>query len=316
MNKKTLVFGSLNTDLIIEDVQKILEPGELTSGKNLRIAPGGKSRNIAAMLANLTNSGEDLVFIGKTYKDEKGFWEYPVRSLEELDIDTSNIIYSEDSTSPGLAIIPVDRKGNNQIYLVPGANNEFSKEDILSKSELFSDENTDSLVLTFEMPVDTAKKIFELSRKNNKKLFVDPGGIEANRKFLEVLDMGAYFIKPNEHEVKIITGIQVIDEKTASKAGAILLQKGYENVLITLGGKGGYFIQRDLVEYISIPKINLEYGDSIGCGDQTMAGILYALKLGKNILDACKIGVIAGTLQFHKKGVAPITKLELEEYIK
>ncbi|MDQ7021211.1 MAG: PfkB family carbohydrate kinase [Candidatus Dojkabacteria bacterium] len=137
---KTIVIGSLNTDLIINGAEKLLGPGESTLSDSFTIAAGGKSRNIVAMLATLNSNGQSIAFIGKTIKDEFGFWKYPIDSMKDLDIDTSNIDILDSHPKynmPGLAIIPIDKKGQNQIYLVPGVREDFSRNDIDKKEILF-----------------------------------------------------------------------------------------------------------------------------------------------------------------------------------
>ena len=41
---------------------------------------------------------------------------------------------------PGIALIPVDEEGRNQIYVLPGINEDFSSEDIDAAGALFENE--------------------------------------------------------------------------------------------------------------------------------------------------------------------------------
>ena len=60
-----VVAGGLGTDLFALGVDKIVGKGELNFGGKLHIGAGGKSRNIAAMMAALV--GRDRVaMVGRT----------------------------------------------------------------------------------------------------------------------------------------------------------------------------------------------------------------------------------------------------------
>ena len=77
MNKIIVIVpGGLNTDFIGLGVDKLLGPGELTLSGELRIGPGGKSRNIAQMTAGFLGRGT-VAMIGKTTRDPFGFWNCP-----------------------------------------------------------------------------------------------------------------------------------------------------------------------------------------------------------------------------------------------
>lgn len=147
-------------------------------------------------------------------------------------------------------------------------------------------------------------------------MFFDPGGIDETENYSELLKQNIYLIKPNEHEAKILTGVTVIDFDSAKKAATKLLSEGTENVLITVGANGGYFFNKTLEKHIPIPKIKSNsVKDETGCGDQTMAALCVALAQGKDILEAINVGLLAGTLQFGKSGIVPITKEEINRYL-
>ena len=117
---KIIVPGGLNTDIIASKVSKIAMPGEEVVGEELKIGPGGKSRNIAHMIAVLSEKNT-VAMIGKTAKDPFGLWKIPVDALEQAGVDITQVKTMEFiGTFPGVALIPVDKEGNNQIYILPG----------------------------------------------------------------------------------------------------------------------------------------------------------------------------------------------------
>jgi ribokinase len=315
-----IVIGGLNVDIVARGAEKLLKSGELTYAKELHFGPGGKSRNIAQMIAELSGK-KNVAMIGKTAQDPFGLWKLPYDSLKNVGVNTDyiDIVSSKDSDQfPGIALIPVDTEGNSQIYVIPGVNNSFIPQDIDRAEELFLAvaKNNGILVLTLELPYATA--IYAVKKANSLgiKVLFDPGGIDEKKEYDELLAQKIFLIKPNEHEAKILTGIEIKDFETAKQAGEKLLDKGIENVFITCGAEGGYFFSKSVQKYI--PTHNVQDDtvmDETGCGDETMAAIADSVSEGNDIVTAAGIGIVAGTLKFYKEGIDPITKQELNKYL-
>lgn len=313
-----IVPGGLNTDIIASRVNNLAAKGELVVGEELRIGPGGKSRNVAQMIAKLTTP-KTVAMIGKTTKDPLGLWKIPYDALVQSNVDVTFITVLEfKGIFPGVALIPVDKEGNNQIYLLPGINQEFGRQDIDNALPLFEmAKNSGILALSLELPLDTALYTLDKAKEFGIKAIVDPGGIDSNRSYDEFLHKDIFLLKPNEHEAEILSGIKVSELESAKEAAKYFMACGVQNVLITAGVKGAYLITPSSSEHITIPEINnvSTEKDETGCGDQTMATICALINGGKNIFEAARIGIISGTLQFHKAGIVPITEEELKHYL-
>jgi len=314
---KTIVIGSLNTDLVATGIKQFPKPGEHVYGKELIIGPGGKSRNIADMIAHLAPK-DSVAMVGRTVRDPYGLWKAPVDALAKVGVNTDyvNVIdYEEAQKLPGIALIPVDQQGNNQIFVLPGASDDFSVSDIDNAASLFEEvgKNEGVLVLTLECPLDTAVHAVELANKHGLKVLFDPGGIEANTDVNKLVKAGIYLIKPNEHETKILTGVEVKDFDTAKQAASRLHEQGIENVLITVGVDGAYLFSNDIQSHIPIPDVEISgEKDETGCGDQTMAALCAFIQEGKTLQEAAELAIFAGTLQFHKSGIKPVLKQDME----
>lgn len=313
---KTIVIGSLNTDLVATGIKQFPKPGEHVYGKELLIGAGGKSRNIADMLANLAPTGS-VAMVGRTVKDPYGLWRQPMDALAKVGVNTDyvNVLeYETVNKLPGIALIPVDQQGNNQIFVLPGVSDDFSVDDIDAAADLFKtvSANNGTLVLTLECPLETAAYAVQQANKYGLKVMFDPGGIEANTDLSKLISAGIYLIKPNEHEAKMLTGVKVTDFETAKQAAEKLQEQGVAIVLITAGVNGAYLFSKDAQTHIPIPEINSgSEKDETGCGDQTMAALCALLQDGKTIKEAVELAVLAGTLQFHRTGIKPVRKNEL-----
>ncbi|MFO7981125.1 MAG: ribokinase [Candidatus Aminicenantes bacterium] len=309
-----IVPGGLNTDIIGLGVKKIIGQGELTLGGRLKIGPGGKARNMAQMAASYLGKGK-VAMIGKTSQDPYGLWKIPLNSLRKAGVDTTyvKVLSFEESGQkfPGVALIPVNKKGENQIYVLPGANADFTPRDIKEAQDLFLNKTKNKvMLLALEIPIETVFYSIEKAYDSGIKVVLDPGGIQNPSE--DLLSEKIFLIKPNEHEARIMTGIKVNDFDSASKAADMFISKGIQNVLITHGDKGAYFFNKQQSFHIPCPKL-LDTGvpDETGCGDQVSALAASGLADGKDISEVVELSVLAGTMQFYREGIQPVKKKEL-----
>lgn len=312
-----IVVGSLNTDIIASGLKRFPNAGEHVYGEKLTIGPGGKSRNIAAMAALLMGKNK-VAMIGRTAKDDYGLWKIPLDALHDVGVGTKFVkVLPPGNELPAIALISVDGEGNNQIIVLPGASNSFSEQDIDDASSLYKDvaNSTGFLVSTLECPMETMRYAIHKANSSGIKVLLDPGGIEDGDNLDDILP-GLYLLKPNEHEARMLTGITVTDEKSAAEASNVLMNKGVQNVLITIGAAGAYLFTQSSSKHISIPTVlSGEAKDETGCGDQTMAALVAMLQGGKTLEEAAKLAIVTGTLQFHRQGIQPVSREEIEKFV-
>lgn len=138
------VFGSLNADLNLT-VGRHPQPGETVLGGGGSISPGGKGAN-QALAAGL--AGVPTLMVGQVGSDANA--QTALSCLSAVGVDLSHIRRLEGPT--GLAVVTVDKNGENSIIVVPGANSSMSVADFdwvhsaLKKS--------DCLVMQGEIPPD------------------------------------------------------------------------------------------------------------------------------------------------------------------
>lgn len=312
-NCSIIVPGGLNTDIIALGVERILGSGELTLGGQLKIGPGGKARNMAQMMAAYLGK-KRVAMIGRSSKDPYGLWKLPIDSLIKAGVSTEyvKILNFKDAGGkyPGIALIPVDNVGKNQIYVLPGVNADFSPQDIDDADELFCAGDNRIMVIALEISIDTVKYAIEKAFKSNIKVVLDPGGITGA--IDKLINEKIFLLKPNEYETKILTGIEITGFKSAEQAANVLLNKGVKNIFITHGDRGGYLFNTLIKLHIPIPKFqNSSIQDETGCGDQVTAIIAACIAEGKNLIDSAKLAILAGTLQFYRAGIQPVTKADI-----
>ena len=315
-----VVVGGLGADITGYDFDRLAGAGELSYGGKLNVNAGGKSRNIAHMISMLTGPGK-VAMVGRTSKDPLNLWRVPIDSLTRAGVNIEFIkqfSFEESGKYPTVALIAVDKNGKNQIYVLPGINEEFPVEEINQARPLFeaATKNNGMLVLTLEMPYAACLAAVKLANSSSLKVLLDPGGISHNQNVAELLDQPLYLIKPNEHEARQLTGVTVTDLASAKKAALHLFERKTQNVLITLGSAGAYLVYKNadqvIATHIPVPAYKGgEQRDETGCGDQTMAALCAGIHSGLDLKDACRQAILAGTIQFYKVGIAPVSKDEL-----
>jgi ribokinase len=130
------VVGSTNVDLVLR-VDRLPLPGETLLAPDRQRLAGGKGANQAVALARL---GADVRFVSAVGDDEDGRWS--LAQLVQEGVDVSGVQVVDAPT--GLAVVTVDRLGENSIVVVPGANEHVT---------VTRDDEVDVVLLSLEIPL-------------------------------------------------------------------------------------------------------------------------------------------------------------------
>ena len=311
-----IVAGSMNTDIVALGVDRLLCPGEQTRSGRLLIGPGGKACNMARMAAALLGPGT-VAILGKTTRDPYGLWKVPVNALEKAGVETRYVKieeYSADGEYPGVALIAVDGRGEHQIYSVPGISATIEPWDIDDASALFdAAAGARMLALTLDLPLQAAVHAVRKASSGGMTVVLDPGGLNQSDDHGELLESGISVLAPNEHEARILTGVEVLDMATAREAARILRGRGVDNVVLSHGSKGAYVFFGGEERHYPAPWVpDKGIRDATGCGDQVTAVLCAEILRGKDLLQASEAAVLAGTLQYQCPGIQPVTREKIE----
>ncbi len=267
-----MVIGSSNTDLVIK-TDRIPSPGETVLGGTFMMTAGGKGANQAVAIARL---GGDVRFVAKVGDDM--FGRLSLDGYGRDNLDTSYIIKDTESAS-GIALITVDAAGENCIVVAPGANNRLSTADIDSVRE--SIRTADYLLMQLEIPMEVVEHTAEIAASAGVKVILNPAPAAP---LSDSLIQKLYMITPNRSESGMLTGIAVRDWESAEQAADILMARGVENVVITLGSTGS-LVKNNVVSE-RIPAERVEAVDSTAAGDVFNGALLVGLAEGKELMDA------------------------------
>ncbi|MDK2802586.1 MAG: 1-phosphofructokinase [Oscillospiraceae bacterium] len=244
---------------------------------------GGKGINVSSVLTNLKLETTALGFIS-------GFTgEYIEKTLFKEGMKTDFIKLKD-----GISRINVKLKSETETE-INGNGPIISQEDInklIDKIKLLKED--DILVLAGSIPSSLPKNTYEtiISTLENKKIkfVVDATG----ELILNTLKYKPFLIKPNNHELEEIFKTKIISEEQLILNAKKLQLMGAQNVLISLAKDGAILIDQNQNVYkSSAPKGNLV--NSVGAGDSMVAGFIYGYLKYKNLEDALKFGISAGT---------------------
>ena len=260
------VIGSANTDLITF-AERFPRPGETLFGQNFDLGFGGKGAN-QAVAARLC--GAEVLMIAKVGNDL--FGEATVRNFKAFGVDTTHVQIVENVPT-GVAPIFVEPGGQNRIIVVKGANEKLTPADVDAASADLRTVST--IILQFEIPLDTVYHTVRFARAHNIRCIVNPApAVPAS--LAELVDAD-YFI-PNETEAELITGHPVQTTEQASACSKVLLDKGFRQVLITLGARGA--LLADSTGYVHIPPFSVTPVDTTGAGDAFIGSLAVFLAEG------------------------------------
>lgn len=318
---QVVVPGAMHTVISVINVPGFPGVGEDAFGSGLQIGSGGKSRNIAEMTGWLADGSDRVAMISETARDPYGLWRLPYDALHEAGVNTDYIGIrdtAETGVYPGIALVTVDAKGDRNASVCQTVMDEFSAANIDRATPLFeaAARNSGILALSMELPYDTAAYAMRRAADYGLRTILDPGGLAVRTEYDALFQNGLFLIKPNEHEATQLTGVEITGFETAKEAAAILMERGAERVLITHADQGAYLFTETETEHIGVPEVPLGgQTDATGCGDQVMGGLCAWLGRGADVATAARLGVVAGTLQYHRVGTPPVKLEELAQWV-
>lgn len=286
--KDILVVGSINMDLVI-NVDEMPKKGQTILGENFNQIPGGKGANQAVAVARL---GGNVAMIGKVGQDN--FGNKLIQTMNSDGVDTS-FIKSEKDISTGVALITVDRSGENSIVVAPGANYEIEKKDIDKAKKLI--EYSKIVITQLEIPIEIVEHTLNKAKENGKYTILNPAPAQVlDRDIIKNIDL----LTPNETELEILSGISIKNEEDIRKAAQKLIDLGIKELIITLGDSGCIYVNKNTFKKYDAYKVVPV--DTTGAGDSFNAAIAVGLSHEKDIDEIIDFALKVGALAVTKEG--------------
>ena len=161
--KKIVVIGSSNTDMVIKS-DRLPKPGETILGGNFLMNHGGKGANQAVAAARL--GGDVICKIGNDI-----FGNETLEMFHKEGIDTTYVGITPQEPS-GVALINVDKKGENCIVVASGANGTLSVDDIQRAESTIKQASI--VIMQLETPIESVTYAAKMAKKDGITVILNP----------------------------------------------------------------------------------------------------------------------------------------------
>ena len=254
--------------------------------------PGGKGINVSTVLMNLGIENTALGFMAGFVGDEI------VRKLEEMGVKSDFIRIPEGVSRINLKLKSIDGTEIN------GMGPEISAEKVQELMEkLDTLKEGDVLFLAGSIPSSMPDDMYEkiMARLDGKGVMIV---VDATRDLLvNVLKYHPFLVKPNNHELGEIFGVELKTRQDVIPYGKKLQEKGARNVLISMAGEGAVLVAEDgQVFEKPAPKGILVNG--VGAGDSMVAGFMAGWMEKHNYEYAFHMGISAGSASAFSENLA------------
>jgi ribokinase len=279
MPPRIIIAGSAHMD-VVGLAERLPLPGETVLGDSFVMNPGGKGANQAIAAAR---AGGDTTFLGAIGSDSFGV---TINArLTASGVDTRHVRTSYGAS--GVAVIMVDRAGENSILVSPGANNTFTR---LTAAERRAIERADVLVCQQEIPPETVLEAAHAARAGGTRVVLNAAPA---RTLAPDLLAAVDLLVVNEVEAQAITG--------HSEPDMDALLTVVPRVVLTLGGEGAWYAERD-GRSERVPPFRVEVADTTAAGDAFTGALAVAWGEGRDLVDAVRWASAAGAACVRKVG--------------
>lgn len=282
-----VVVGSIGIDFVAV-ANRLPKVGEtVLANQPLHIGPGGKGFNQAVGVARL---GADVRFATKTGRGNLG---NQARAFLEGEGLMGPLVKASDADNQ-VALIFVDDLGRNMISVAPGASADVGPGDVEDLGLGLGD----ILLAQLEIPIETVAAAASAAKEAGATVVLNPAPAgPLPESLLRQVDIAT----PNETELALLTGMPTATTTDVVAAAELLIQKGVDDVVATVGSKGAIHVNRS--GSASYPSILVDAVDSTGAGDAFNAGLAVGLSRGQELGDAIRLACRCGAYCVTKLGV-------------
>lgn len=290
-------------DLVVR-TERAPAAGETLMGDGFGRFPGGKGANQAVAAARL---GGVVAMAGKVGRD--AFGDEGMAVLADNGVDTAHM-RRDDVEATGIALIVVERSGQNRIIIAPGANMRYTTDEADALEEAIR--GADMLVMQLEIDLAVVERAAAIAQKHGVPVLLNPA--PARPLPAELLSRVAV-LTPNETELELLTGMKADGIEAAQRAARTLIDLGVKHVVVTLAERGALVCSAEGCEHVEgFPVTPV---DTVAAGDSFNGALAVKLAEGASLHDAAKFANAVGALAVTKQGAIPSlpTLAEVERFL-
>lgn len=261
------------------------------------LLPGGKGINVSTVLRNLGIESTALGFIAGFSGDEI------VRRLEAMGVKNGFIRLENGFSRINLKLKSIDGTEIN------GQGPDIDEEKVKKLMDQLSGLGEGDVLflsgsIPASMPDDAYQRIMELLEGKGVQIAVDA----TKDLLLKVLVHHPFMIKPNNHELGEIFGVELKTRASVVPYAKKLQEQGARNVLVSMAGEGAVLVAENGKVYEApAPKGILVNG--VGAGDSMVAGFMAGYMEKQDYEYAFHMGVASGSASAFSENLA--TKEEI-----
>ena len=280
-----VVVGSVNVDQIVT-APRFPSPGETIIGTSVASSVGGKGANqaVAAALA-----GTSVAMVASTGDDDNGAIARRRLADRGVQIEHVAVVAAEVTGTAWITVAEQD----NTIIVIAGANDRWTPGDLPAVVA-----SAAVVLCQLEIPVDVVRAAAEQAR-GSFVLNAAPAAALPDE-LLSRCDV----LVVNEHELAVVAEMgtdAVTDSDAIAAAHQKLRDRGTTSVVTTRGAAGAIVTDADgVTTELAAPASTVV--DTTGAGDAFVGVLAARLAAGDALVDACRWGVVAGSLAVRGAG--------------
>lgn len=262
------------------------------------LLPGGKGINVSIVLRNLGIDSTALGFVAGFSGEEI------VRRLEAFGVKNGFIRIADGFSRINLKLKSIDGTEIN------GQGPKISEEEVSGLMEQLSKLGAGDVLflsgsIPASMPDDSYQKIMQMLDGKGVLTAVDA----TKELLLKVLAYHPFLIKPNNHELGEIFGVELKTRDSVVFYAKKLQEQGAQNVLVSMAGEGAVLVAAD-GQTIEAPAPKGTLVNGVGAGDSMVAGFMAGYLEKQDYTYAFQLGLSAGSASAFSENLA--TKEEIE----
>lgn len=257
-------IGAANVDVHGKSRAKIVmkdsNPGHMHS------SAGGVTRNVCENLARMGAQVKLITAVG-----DDVYAEIIRRECLNAGIDISRVytVYGHPSST---YISILDENGDMLVAL-----SDMSVLESLPREHLRANIGTinGAVAVTCDpsLPLELIEYILDIS---TRPVFLDPVSTAYAKRVYDII--GRFdTVKPNLMEAEILSGVKITDDKSLDKAAEVIISRGVNRVVISMGSHGCFYKDSSGVTLKRSLRPVEKMVNATGAGDAFMAGLIYCL---------------------------------------
>jgi len=288
-----VVVGSLNMDFVTR-VERLPAPGETVLGRDFQMIPGGKGANQACAAARLSDDSTRVKMVGRVGYDV--FGDHLKANLSAAGVDVS-AVHATRASATGVALISVDRSGQNSIVVASGANHALAASEVEAMRPIFRGARL--VLFQLESPLATVAPALRVAREEGARTILDPAPAQPLKaELLESVDI----LTPNETEALLLLGRTPgrVELDQAPELAKLLRDLGPRSVVLKLGDRGSFCYDGQAEIFSSA--FPVEARDATAAGDVFNAGLAVALSEDRSLAEALRFANAAAAISVTRVG--------------